>query len=1166
MKMLRPILSTLAGCLVACGAHANPVGADVVSGHAGFDSHGNLLTITNTPGTIINWQGFSIGAGEITRFVQQGATSAVLNRIVGQDPSLILGALQSNGRVYLVNPNGIVFGAGARVDVNGLAASTLDIADDDFRAGRRVFDAGARAAGGIRNDGTIATPGGGQVYLIAPSVENNGLITAPGGEVLLAAGRHVALVDSASPDLHVVVSAPDDQAVNVGRIVAAGGAIGIYGALVNQRGVVDADSAVVGEDGRVLLKASRETLLEAGSLTSARGAGEGGTIHVLGDHVGLTGDAQVDASGKTGGGTVLVGGDLHGGNAGIANASAAYFGPDARIRADALESGTGGRVILWSDGATRAYGGISARGGALGGDGGFVETSGRGYLDFRGLVDTRSPHGAAGTLLLDPNDITIESGPPPATDTSLSGGSFNSTFSGGPASSVLTVSDLQAQLAMGNVTVSTAAGSGGPNGGRITVANGVTWNSSTTLSLVADTGIAINGTLTGGGDGRLLLTSNGGGISQTAPIDVTYLVVNSLGDVSLDGATNMVTNIAAQVGDANHLNHNFRFLNGQSLNVTSLSGVNGISVAVAGRYFAPAPDGVIALRTTSGILTQFSGAMLSAKAVYAEADSVILGEANAAGVIAGRLTGAPGSDGFQYTSAGGLIVDTVNGVAGIQSAGAPVVLAANAGDIAMNAAVNAGSGAVSLSAPGAVSGNVTGASVGVVGGNGISLTTQTGFLLATNAGGSAPIAITNTGALVLQNITQSGTGSITVDNTGPLTVASGQSVSSTSGSISLAAHSPLTVDGSVVSSAGGAIALSAGPSGSVADQLTINGSVATSPGTGVSVATSGPVTLSAGDAIHVAGTIAGNVTQQAFLNAPPPPPPPTLAQCAADPTLAGCASVLPTLAQCAATPTLAGCGAVLPSLAQCVASPALPGCGTVLPTLAQCTVAPATAGCQAVLPTLAQCGATPTLPGCGAILPSLAQCVAVPTTAGCQAVLPTLAQCTVTPALSGCGAVLPTLSQCALAPTTAGCQAVLPTLAQCTGTPTLSGCGAVLPTVAQCTATPSLAACSVVLPPVGACATAPTSPGCTAVLPPVIASSTQSQPVLQATNAVVNLVNTTIPKVVAGSDASSTSSIASGGSAKDDKKPDSTKDGTDKPGTQVSGAVKDEPAKKMYCN
>src|SRR5476649_2328530 len=282
----------VAALIAACygAAQANPSAPQVVAGQASFNQQGNLFSITNTPNTIINWQSFSIGANDITRFIQQNSDSKVLNRITGQDPSQILGALQSNGKVFLINPNGVMFGAGSRVDVNGLVASSLNISGADFLAGKNNF-VGSAGAGKVSNQGTITTPGGGQVFLIAPNVDNSGIITSPNGEIILAAGASVQLVDTANPDVQVQISAPTDQALNLGQIVAQGGRIGIYGALVTQRGRISADSAVRGDAGQIILKSSGTTLLEAGSSTSATGAagGKGGAIELLGPQVGMTG-------------------------------------------------------------------------------------------------------------------------------------------------------------------------------------------------------------------------------------------------------------------------------------------------------------------------------------------------------------------------------------------------------------------------------------------------------------------------------------------------------------------------------------------------------------------------------------------------------------------------------------------------------------------------------------------------------------------------------------------------------------------------------------------------------------------------------------------------------------------------------------------------------------
>jgi len=439
----------LAGCFGV--ALAQPVGPQVINGSVNFATQGNILNITNSPNAIINWQGFSISPNEVTRFIQQSGSSSVLNRVVGQESSAILGALQSNGKVYLINPNGILFGPNARVDVNGLIASTLDIDNQDFLAGKYQFNAG-KVAGKLDNQGAITTPGGGQVVLIATDVQNSGIITSPKGEILLAAGKSVQLVDTANPDMAVVVSAPENQALNLGQIVGQGGKVGIYGALINQRGKVSADSAVVGENGKIIFKASKDTLLEAGSVTSATGAGKGGEIQVLGERVGLTGDAEVGASGQQGGGTVLIGGDYQGKNPGVRNAQVTYVGLEASIKADAVQNGDGGKVIVWADDTTRAYGSISARGGAQSGNGGFVETSGKRHLAFNAAIDTSAAKGKAGTILLDPQDIFIADGGSGADDAMLGGNILDSADAN--STTDVTISEQALEGLSGNVTLS----------------------------------------------------------------------------------------------------------------------------------------------------------------------------------------------------------------------------------------------------------------------------------------------------------------------------------------------------------------------------------------------------------------------------------------------------------------------------------------------------------------------------------------------------------------------------------------------------------------------------------------------------------------------------------------------------------------------------------------
>jgi hypothetical protein len=168
----------------------------------------------------------------------------------------------------------------------------------------------------------------------------------------------------------------------------------------------------------------------------------------------------VDVSGQTGGGTVLIGGDAHGSNPAIQNAALTYVGPMAQIKADALQSGDGGKVIVWSNQQTQMYGDISARGGDQGGNGGFVETSSRDRLDFQGQADLRAPSGTAGSLLLDPSDITIDA--TPSSGDVILPGAAPFTITAANQTSTLSTADLQNELGLGNVTVSTSSAAAAP--------------------------------------------------------------------------------------------------------------------------------------------------------------------------------------------------------------------------------------------------------------------------------------------------------------------------------------------------------------------------------------------------------------------------------------------------------------------------------------------------------------------------------------------------------------------------------------------------------------------------------------------------------------------------------------------------------------------------------
>jgi len=294
---LSHIRSTLLGLslVLALGEEeirANPGGGTVAQGAATISSSGNVLTVTQgTDRAVVNWNSFSVGAGEVTRFVQPSSSSAILNRVTGGSLSQIAGSIEANGQVYLLNPNGIVFGAGSTVNTAGFLASTLNAADTAFMAGGDLHLTG-ESTSKITNLGSISA-GGGNVYLIAKEVENRGTISAPNGEVGLAGATDVLLASSGTDRLLIRPGSGQGAVTNTGTVegaVATLKAVGgnEYALAINNGGVIRATGTQT-VNGRVLLFADGGTTKNTGTITAADADGRGGQIETSGAEVLLEG-------------------------------------------------------------------------------------------------------------------------------------------------------------------------------------------------------------------------------------------------------------------------------------------------------------------------------------------------------------------------------------------------------------------------------------------------------------------------------------------------------------------------------------------------------------------------------------------------------------------------------------------------------------------------------------------------------------------------------------------------------------------------------------------------------------------------------------------------------------------------------------------------------------
>ena len=168
-------------------ALAGPAGGTVVAGQASIHGAPGATVISQgSQNAVINWASFNVGKGESVQFQQPNSNAVALNRVLGSDGTTILGNLSANGKVFIVNPNGILFGQGASVNTAGLVASTLDINNADFMAGNYKFS--GNGSGKVLNQGSISAPGG-YVALLGANVSNEGTIQARLGSVALAAAR-----------------------------------------------------------------------------------------------------------------------------------------------------------------------------------------------------------------------------------------------------------------------------------------------------------------------------------------------------------------------------------------------------------------------------------------------------------------------------------------------------------------------------------------------------------------------------------------------------------------------------------------------------------------------------------------------------------------------------------------------------------------------------------------------------------------------------------------------------------------------------------------------------------------------------------------------------------------------------------------------------------------
>ncbi|MBE9114540.1 CHAT domain-containing protein [Lusitaniella coriacea LEGE 07157] len=550
-----------------------------------FDISGG--TLSNDGANLFHsFQQFGLDANQVANFLATPQLQNILSRVVGGDPSIINGLLQVSGgnpNLYLMNPAGIIFGNGASLNVPAdffaTTATGIGFGDNNwFNAfgsndyenligNPSTFAFDFSQPGAIINAGDLALASGHNFTLLGGTVINTGTIATAGGTINLSSVPGTRLVRISQPNslLSLEIEPPRDAQGNLQSFTALDLPTLLAGTQVETGLTLNPDNSVQLSNTGITIPTDTGTTIASGNL-DVSSSQMGGNIDVLGNTVGLIA-ANLDASGNVGGGNIRVGGDYQG-QGEIPNAWRTFVSSDSALLADALTNGDGGRVIVWADDVTRFFGEISATGGLNGGDGGFAEVSGKNSLVFQGLADLSAPVGQVGTLLLDPTDITISNAVDTPTMT-FGGGIFSDAAT---TPSNLNVTTLQNQLALSDVTVSTASGLGGV--GDIDVNDSITWSSGNTLTLDADNDInltTVDISITGANNAALILKADN-------TIDITEVMIVSLGGGSLD----VTLNADADGNGAGAIRLNAMDIASNGGNITLGGGVDPLNNAAQG--------------------------------------------------------------------------------------------------------------------------------------------------------------------------------------------------------------------------------------------------------------------------------------------------------------------------------------------------------------------------------------------------------------------------------------------------------------------------------------------------------------------------------------------------------------------------------------------------------
>jgi filamentous hemagglutinin family protein len=647
---------------------ADGTGTIVIQDGNRFNILGNTLS-KDGANLFHSFEQFNLEVGKTANFQVSPQIQNILGRITGGNPSLINGLIQitgGNSNLFLINPAGIIFGQSASLNLpasfTATTATGIGFGNNNWfnAVGNNnysnltgtpsTFAFNLSQPGSLINAGNLAVPQGQSLTLLGGNVINTGTLTAPSGNITIAAVPGHNLVRISQPghllSLEVAPTTPNTSInpvdlptllTGTAEKIDTGLSISPLGIQLNTSGAIIPNQA--------------GTTIVSGNLNAT--GQTGGNVQVLGSRVGLIG-ANIEASGTNGGGTVLIGGDYQG-NGSVPNATRTYVSADSQISASALSSGNGGTVIVWSDETTGFYGKIKAN--AVTGNGGLVEISGKASLLYDGKVDVTTPFGKNGTILFDPANITIVAG---------IGTNDNQLAPNIPAG------DLAGQI---------LAGQGGT--GNFQIGAQTLQNLNGNVLLQATNNITINPGVS------LNFTPLGGGITFTADADRSgagsFIMdqsqsITTLGrNLTISGAniTTGTINTSILVGD------------GGTVNLTTTSPTGNITTRNISTGSADGNGGNLILNTQGG---NISTGDLSSRTFFAGSGGNITLNANRGNILTGDI------ESFANVSSqnGGDLNFTANTITtgAINTANGGILDAPTGGAIALNARTNITTGTI----------------------------------------------------------------------------------------------------------------------------------------------------------------------------------------------------------------------------------------------------------------------------------------------------------------------------------------------------------------------------------------------------------------------------------------------------------------------------------------